>query len=119
MKREKLINYYGMSNSQAEEVLRVLPSVKRALKHNDVWASVDHVARNGMSREISLYIIRKNKIYCLNYAFGKIFGDRMREGNRVFISGCGMDMLFEANYRLFMALFPQTAYQPYCRYKSL
>ena len=117
--KEHLMSYYNMTEYQAGEAIRVLPSVKRALKNNAIWATVNHVSKSGMYRKISLYIIRKNRIYCLNYAFGKIFGDKYFNKTReVGISGCGMDMLFEANYRLFKAVFPKTPYQKYCRYNS-
>ena len=114
------MSYYNMSEGQAEEVVRMSPAVKTALKRNAVYAKVDSVSRSGMSRKISLYIVYRNEIYCLNWGFGSIFGDRVDiKTHDVIIGGCGMDMLFEANYRLFKALCPRTKYQPYCRYRCM
>lgn len=120
MNKEKLMKDYKMSDSQAGEAVRLLSAVKRALKNNAIYIKLDSVAISGMSRNISMYIVYKNEIYCLNWAFGLIFGDRLNERNHeVVMLGCGMDMLFEANYRLFRALCPQMSYQSYCRYKRL
>ena len=107
-----------------EEAIRLLPSLQRALKNNKIYAKVDTVARSGMSRTITLGYIHKGGFINLNRTlFAKIYSDsgKMdlgRNGGGVRISGCGMDMLFEANYRLFRALCPKIAYQPYCRYIS-
>ena len=108
-----------MTEYQAEEALRLLPAVKRALKANRIWATVHTVSKSGMSRTISLYIVDKGNIVCLDWAFGKIYGDSITKDREVRINGCGMDMLFEANYRLFEACCPRTKYQSYCRYNRL
>lgn len=104
---------------QIESAKRLLPAVRRALKKNAIYATVHKVSKSGMSRTISLYIVHKNKIVCLNWAFGDIFGDSITKDREVRINGCGMDMLFEANYRLFKHCCPKTPYQDYCRYLSL
>ena len=118
MNAQKLIKDYGLTEYQAKEVIELLPAIKRALKTNKIYAKVDSVSRSGMSRKISLYIVNKGEIYCLNFAFGKIFGDRLN-GCEVTIYGCGMDMLFESVYRLFRTFCPKTPYNNYCRYRSL
>ncbi|MGD9156942.1 MAG: hypothetical protein PVG39_00920 [Desulfobacteraceae bacterium] len=119
-RKNHLMNYYGMNEYQADEALHLWEPVKRALKKNEIYARVNRVSRSGMYRTISLYIVHKGRIKCLNYAFGKIFGDRFSfKTYEVGISGCGMDMLFEANYRLFRALCPKSHYQSYCRYREL
>lgn len=117
--KESKRKYYGLTTYQAKEVDRLMPAVKRALKKNAIYAKVDRVAKSGMSRHISLYIVHKNRIVCLNWAFGEIFGDSLNDNREVRINGCGMDMLFEANYRLFKFCCPKTPYQDYCRYRSL
>ena len=96
------------------------PIIQRALKANKIYARVETVARSGMSRTIRLSIVHKGEIVNLNNTvFAFIYSDSVKRGwgaRVVRIGGCGMDMLFEANYRLFKALLPKTAYQPYCRY---
>ena len=117
--KELCIKHYKMTEYQAAEALRLLPAVKRALKANKIWATVHTVSKSGMSRTISLYIVNKGNIVCLDWAFGKIYGDSITKDREVRINGCGMDMLFEANYRLFVTCCPRTKYQPYCRYNRL
>ena len=116
---ERCIKYYKMTEYQAGEVMRLLPAVRRALRANKIWATVHTVSKSGMRRTISLYMVNKGEIICLDWAFGKIFGDSITKNQEVRINGCGMDMLFEANYRLFLACCPGVAYQAYCRYKRL
>ena len=117
--QEHMIKYYKMSDYQAQEAMALLPAVRNALKRNAIYATVHTVSKSGMSRNISLYMVHKGKIKCLDYAFGRVFGDSMDKNHGVRINGCGMDMLFEANYRLFCALCPRSKYQAYCRYRSL
>lgn len=109
---------YKMTEYQASEAIRLLPAVRKALKTNAIYATVHTVSKSGMSRTISLYMVNKRKIVNLDWAFGKVYGDSVKNGV-VRINGCGMDMLFEANYRLFNALLPGVAYQSYCRYQRL
>ena len=116
---ERCIKYYKMTEYQAAEAMRLLPAVKRALKSNKIWATVHTVSKSGMSRTISLYMVHKGEIVCLDWSFGKIYGDSITKDREVRISGCGMDMLFEANYRLFNACCPGAKYRAYCRYNRL
>jgi hypothetical protein len=116
---ERCRKYYKLTEYQAAEAMRLLPAVKKALKANKIYATVHTVSKSGMSRTISLYMVNKGEIVCLDWAFGKIFGDSITKDHEVRINGCGMDMLFEANYRLFLACCPGAEYQAYCRYKRL
>ena len=118
-----LMDWYGVNEWQAREMVNLAPAVRRALKKNKILATVHTVAKSGMSRTISLYIIHHGTVKCLDFAYGKVYGDtvtRDQYGDWVVrINGCGMDMLFEANYRLFRALCPRSRYQGYCQYQYL
>jgi len=83
--------------------------LKRALKANQVYMTVHSVSRSNLSRKISAYIVVNGRLICLNHELGRIFGDRIDKNNgQVIISGCGMDMLFEAANRLWRFVMPQT-----------
>ena len=100
---------------QKEQAFNLLPSLKKAIAGNGkIYAQVNSVSRSGMSRTITLFIIHKNEIVNLNYTiFSKVYADKsdLREGIAR-INGCGMDMLFEATYRLYNFLFDQNR-KPY------
>lgn len=111
-----------------EYALKILPSVKKAIggKNGKIYAKVDTVSRSGMSRTISLYIMHQGELINLNYTpFAQVYGDTISNkgwGKQVRINGCGMDMLFEATYRLYHFLFTQSRrpYQNHLnRYNSL
>ena len=100
---------------QKEQAFNLLPSLKKAIAgKGKIYAQVNNVSRSGMSRTITLFIIHKNEIINLNYTiFSKVYADKsdLREGIAR-INGCGMDMLFEATYRLYNFLFDQNR-KPY------
>jgi hypothetical protein len=110
---------------QLERALELLPSVRKAVgsKGGRIYAQVLTVARSGMSRTIALYIVHKGELVNLNGTlYARVYGDRVREDDAVSISGCGMDMLFEATYRLYRFLFDQKKrpYQQHLnRYRSM
>lgn len=109
---------------QYETAMNLLPLVKKAIGgKGQIYARVESVARSGMSRCISLSIVDKGEILNLNYTiFAKIYGDSKGKYGVVRIGGCGMDMLFEATYRLYQFLFDQDK-KPYqnhlVRYREL
>ena len=97
-------DYYDVSISQA---LDLLPSLKKAIggKNGKIYAQVNTVAKSGMSRTVSLFIIHKGEIINLNSTvFAHVYGDTVTR-DYVRIGGCGMDMLFECTYRLYHFLF--------------
>lgn len=100
---------------QFEETLKLLPALKKAVGDKNkgkIYVRVDSVSSSGMSRTISMAMVKDGKIVNLNYTpFAKVYGDWVKRG-RVRISGCGMDMLFEATYRLYNFLFDQNK-RPY------
>lgn len=70
-----------------------------------VYGKVTHVARSGMSRRISLYVVNDGDIVCIDglvdTALPNRVADRRLTGrDGLWISGCGMDMRFEMVYRL-------------------
>tara|TARA_R110002110_G_scaffold186982_1_gene394345 strand:- start:292 stop:666 length:375 start_codon:yes stop_codon:yes gene_type:complete len=120
---EEKLKKLDKSGYEIEHALKILPSVKKAIgEGGKIYARVDRVSRSGMSRHISLFIIYKGEMLNLNSTlFGLVYGDSRKNGE-VKINGCGMDMLFEATYRLYHFLFNQKR-KPYqkslTRYSSI
>ena len=101
-----------------ERAVELLPSLKKAIggENGKIYAMVESVSRSGMSRTIVLFIIHKGELVNLNNtAFAKVYGDSISGYGTVRIHGCGMDMLFEATYRLYRWLFDQRR-KPYQRH---
>lgn len=111
MKRKPLKNRIeALCNEYNKEyAFELLPSLKRAIGgKGKIYAQVTSVSRSGMSRTISLLIMHKGRLVNLDSTpFWSVFGDRKSRNGEVRINGCGMDMLFEATYRLYQFLFDQ------------
>ena len=64
-----------------------------------VYARVESVARSGMSRTISFYMVEDGMLWNITEAIGEVTGhsrDRRTSGLRV--RGCGMDMVWHTLY---------------------
>ncbi len=84
-----------------------------------VYTNVDHVARSGMSREISLYIVcpvtrrtngktkRTHQIVNITGYVGDVLGWRRANRGGLVVGGCGMDMCFKTVYELGRRMFPK------------
>lgn len=78
-----------------------LTRIKNALLKGKFYCGVESVSKTGMSRKIKLGYIYKNKLFFINDP--KILSMAcVDKNNRIY--GCGMDMLFHAQYSLFHAL---------------
>lgn len=72
-----------------------------------VYTTVKHVSRSGMSRVISVTVIRDNEPQDITAAVAALTGQTMdRDRWGVKVSGCGMDMTFWLVYELSRALWP-------------
>ena len=68
------------------------------------------VSRSGMSRVLSLYIVKGGEIVGISALAGKLLGERRADGwsyNAITVRGCGMDMGFATVYNLGRVLFPK------------
>lgn len=94
-----------MKQSEAKEKLRTMLSAG-----DTVYTRVDNVARSGMSRRISLFVIRDNEPLNITYLAAHAMGDGAKyDRSRYYgirVDGCGMDMCFHIVYCLGRALFP-------------
>ena len=78
-----------------------LTKIKNALLNGRFYASVQSVSRSGMSRTIKLGYIYKNRMHIIRDKFILSLAGCNAKGC---ISGCGMDILFHAQYTLFQNL---------------
>jgi hypothetical protein len=94
-----------IKNPQQAEAIETLKEwgVK---KNTLIHAQVTKVAPSGMSRNIKLYFIRDNELTDITYHVAIILGHKYTDGfdGGMRVSGCGMDMLFDAVYRLSPAM---------------
>lgn len=69
-----LIEKYGLTEAQAEYAVKLVPAVRRALKANKIYIRKNYISKSSMTTNLSLYIIYKQEITCLDWAFGKSSG---------------------------------------------
>lgn len=78
-----------------------LTRIKNALLNGKFYCKVNSVSRSGMSRDVTLAYIYKGRLRTINEK--EILDLATIRNNK--INGCGMDMLFHAQYSLFNSLF--------------
>ena len=101
----------------AEVLYKVLIDLKQALLKGNYYTMVTSVARSGMSRIIIIGYIKNNKWHRITTPTILNLAAVDKNGR---IHGCGMDMLFVAQYNLFIKLCPNHRYQNSMpNYKSL
>ena len=76
------------------------------LKPGDtVYTVLRHVSQSGMSRNISLMVIKDNEVRHIDYSTHILTGYPLAKHEGVKIGGCGMDMGFALVYDLSRALY--------------
>lgn len=71
-----------------------------------VYTKLNHVARSGMSRSISCYVIRDNVPQCIDWYVCRLEGCKLDAYDGIRMGGCGMDMGFALVYSLSHKLYP-------------
>ena len=73
-----------------------------------IYTQVRHVSASGMSRDVSLYVVRNGRIDNLTYYAANILGWRLVERNgfrAIRVQGLGMDMGYHLVESLAIALY--------------
>ena len=79
-----------------------------------VYTRMNHCARSGMMRVIDLFIIQDNEPRRITWTVCNALGETYNQKHEgLKMSGCGMDMGFEAVYRLGHALWPNGTAEPH------
>lgn len=88
----------------------------KLLKPGDtIYTVLNHVSRSGMSRSISLYVVKDGEnVYLSGYA-ARVMGEKRDRFDGITIGGCGMDMGFALVYNLGMYLWPNGTPEPHGR----
>ncbi len=88
-------------NESIKHYYTKLTKIKNALLNGRFYAGVKSVSASGMSRIISIAYIHKNKLHTIRDPQITALACMDKKGR---IGGCGMDMLFHAQYTLFNKL---------------
>jgi len=95
---------------KTSEVITLKDFEKSATKfYNNFKVRIHSVAPSGMSRKIDIWL--NDEI--VNDEISKITGINLDKNGRLFVRGCGMDMVFNTLYIVFTGLFPDKRYQEY------
>lgn len=100
-----------MTKKEKDEAKRLaILDLRSMLKPGDEVVTVlRRRSASGMSRCISLYIVRNGQIQAISFLAARALGYRLKEvdgSNAVHVTGCGMDMGFHLVYSLSRVLFP-------------
>jgi hypothetical protein len=72
-----------------------------------VYTMLNHVSGSGMTRHISLFVARNNRVLNITWYVADVLGyKRSDKTGGLVVSGCGMDMGFHVVYSLGNALYP-------------
>ena len=98
-----------MTRYTKAEIEKATNELKAILKPGDtIHTILRHVSRSGMSRSISLFVIKKNERLDITYWASRVLEDRIDQKNYgIVTTGCGMDMGFHLVYNLSRRLFPK------------
>lgn len=80
---------------------------------NTVHCMLRHVARSGMQREISLFVITGNDLRNIDNLAADATGNRVGKHDGIVMGGCGMDMGFALVYELGASLWPTGTPEPH------
>jgi hypothetical protein len=78
-----------------------------------VYTNVNHVSRSGMLRNISVYIVKDNRIHCIDWHVSIVTGRSTAKDGSIKCNGCGMDMGFNLVYSLGRTMWPNGTETPH------
>ena len=93
-----------------------LTELRKALIDGRFWIDVVSVSRSGMSRTLKAGYIKGNSFYRVRHPLVWRLLSCDKNGR---IGGCGMDMMFAAQYNLWRTLCPKRPYQGMPHYNQL
>jgi len=77
-----------------------------------VYCTLRSVSKSGMKRVISLHVIDKGEMRCIDY-WAVVVNDDKLANNGIVADGCGMDMGFSLVYNLGANLWPNGTPEPH------
>lgn len=85
----------------------ILDLLDTGADHPTIYTILRRVSASGMSRDISLKVIKGGEIYDITYSAGVLLDMKLTKSsyNSLRVNGCGMDMGFHLVYNLSSVLF--------------
>jgi len=72
-----------------------------------IYCKLDHVSQSGMTRHISFYVARKNRIIDISLHISNVTKHKRSKNGGLIVGGCGMDVGFAVVYNLGYCLYPK------------
>lgn len=97
------------TKAQKQERENAKDELRAFIKPGDtIYTMVRRVARSGMSRDISLFVMQNGAPRSITHLAAKAIGWKVSHGwhDSIKVHGCGMDMCFHTVYTLSRVLFP-------------
>lgn len=90
---------------QIEGARKGLRDMLDAQEKPTIYTRLRYVSRNGMNRSISLYVVADGRIVPIDWYYCRVMDCHLDRHDGIQISGCGMDVGFEATYNLSRVLY--------------
>jgi hypothetical protein len=100
----------GLKLYREQERADLLKMVKPNTK---VYTMLRSVSSSGMSRRISLFVIHKGELRCIDHMVATVMGNKVSDKGGIQVNGCGMDMGFHLVYNLGRYLWPKGTKRPH------
>ena len=71
------------------------------LQRGFIVANITKVSQSGMSRRVSIYMVLKNNMRCINYNINQLLKYNLNDYG-ILIKGCGFDAIHDVLYRYLM-----------------
>jgi hypothetical protein len=86
----------AQKQQEREEARAYVLSLLEGQENPTLYTIIRKVSSSGMSRQISVKVIKEGRLYDISYSVGKILEYTIVQNghNAVRVSGCGMDMGF-------------------------
>jgi hypothetical protein len=94
-----------MKKQQTEKDKYIKDLKKLVEKGGTIYCVLRRVAKSGMSRDISFFVINKQRLRMIDGCIKQILGLKYSKNDGLRIHGCGMDMGFLVVHELSLALF--------------
>jgi hypothetical protein len=99
----------GVAQAKRDEIVEAVMYLRKRIKPGDtVYTVIRKVSSSGMSRKMSLFIVKQGEIWDVTHYVAKATGATIdKKTGYLVVGGCGMDMAFHVVYSLGRALFPK------------
>lgn len=101
-------NHLAKKEGEKIYLQQAVSDLRNLIKSGEtVYTVLRHVSQSGMSRNIDLFVIRKNQLRCITHDVGTLLDMKQARNGGLTVSGCGMDMGYHIVYALGSAIWPK------------